>query len=502
MSLIRCSAFFLLCAVSAATASTCESLAQIKLPNARVTVAELITTGTFPPPYGAPINGLPRFCRIAATLTPSSDSDIKIELWMPESGWNSRFQGTGNGGYAGRIGYGALAGGVKQGYAVANTDMGLSTPPNTDAGIYTGHPERWADWGYRATHEMTVVSKLLVKAFYQSVPKHSYFSGCSTGGEQALMEAQRFPGDYDGILGGAAANNRTGVHSSILWNFAVTQRDAASYLPAAKMLALASAVLAACDTADGLKDGLIADPRNCRFDPASLLCKEADSNDCLTPAQVEAVSRVYAGPVNPRTKKQIYPGVPAGSELDWGRFGPPPGKPAPPPFNPLFKWTFGADWDWHTFDFDRSFKTLEAKLGRTLNATNPDLSEFWKLGHKLLVYHGWADWLVPPGEAINYRKAVLDWEKRHGGKHNADEFYRLFMIPGMAHCGGGTGLTRFDGLPALVNWVENGAAPDRIDASGSKMRRPVCPYPMEARYTGSGSTDEPENFTCIAPALK
>ena len=265
----RYSTLLLLCAAPAVAAPSCENLAQTNLPNAKVTAAELISSGTFSPPYGAPINGLPRFCRIAATLTPSSDSDIKIELWMPEAGWNSRFQGTGNGGYAGRIGYGALAGGVKQGYAVANTDMGLSTPPNSDAGIYTGHPERWADWGYRATHEMTVVSKMLVKAYYDTAPKRSYFTGCSTGGEQALMEAQRFPGDYDGILGGAAANNRTGVHTSILWNFAVTQREAASYLPATKMTALAAAVLSACDAADGLKDGMIADPRTCRFDPSS-----------------------------------------------------------------------------------------------------------------------------------------------------------------------------------------------------------------------------------------
>jgi len=482
--------------------TTCESLAQLPLPNAKVTTAELITSGTFKPPYGNEIKGLPRFCRIAATLTPTPDSDIKIELWLPETGWNQRFQGTGNGGYAGRIGYGAI-GGIKQGFAVANTDMGLSTPPNSDAGIYTGHPERWADWGHRATHEMTVISKLLIKAYYEAAPKHSYFTGCSTGGEQALMEAQRYPGDYDGILGGAAANNRTGVHTSILWNFVVTHKEAAAYLPAEKMPALAAAALAACDAADGLTDGLISDPRRCKFDPAVIQCKSGDSNDCLTAPQVEAARKLYSGPVNPRTKKPIYPALPAGSELEWGRLGPPPDKPAVAPFNPLFKWTFGADWDWHTFDFDRSYAALEKKLGAALNATNPDLTEFRKQGHKLLVYHGWADWLVPPGEAINYRNAVLEYQKKHGqAKLNTDDYYRLFMIPGMSHCAGGPGLTRFDGLPALIDWVEKGIAPESIVATGAKLKRPVCPYPAEARYKGTGSTDDAANFTCVAPAAK
>lgn len=488
----------------------CESLTGLKLPYTTITLAQRVAAGTFAPPSGAPIPDLPAFCRVAATLKPTADSDIRIELWMPESGWNSRFEGTGNGGFAGGISWNSLAGEVRRGFAVANTDMGTRPPTGSDASAFVGHPEKWADWGYRSTHEMTVVSKTIVKAYYKAAPRHSYFSGCSTGGEQALMEAQRFPDDYDGILGGAAANNRTGVHTSILWNYVVTQRTLADYLPDAKLSLLASAVLAACDTTDGLKDGLIGDPRQCHFDPVTLACKGAASDACLTATQVETARRIYAGPANPRTRKQIYPGVPAGSELDWKRFGPAPGKAAPPPYEAIFKWGLGADWNWRTFDFDRDYTTLVARLGPAVNALSPDLNAFQSRGHKLIVYHGWADWLVTPGEAINYREAVLARQRRgdgSGDKANAqretDRFYRLFMVPGMAHCGGGPGLSECRGMDALVKWVEDGVAPDSIVAKGKpggiEIQRPVCPFPRVARYRGTGDVHAASSFFCADP---
>lgn len=501
----------LLFTLTSARAANCERLAQLKLPNVTITQAELVPAGAFTPPAGAPIQGLPAFCRVAATLTPTADSSIRIELWLPESGWNSRFVGTGNGGFAGELSWGSLAGELKRGSAVANTDMGMHPPEGSDASAFVGHPEKWADWGYRATHEMTVVSKIIVKAYYATAPRYSYFSGCSTGGEQALAEAQRFPDDYDGILGGAAANNRTGVHTSILWNYAVTQRDSAGYIPAAKLPMLAAAALAACDEADGLKDGLIADPRKCHFDPASLQCSGADADTCLTAAQVQTARRIYAGPVNPRTKERMYPGVEPGAELAWRGFGPVPGKSAPPPFEAIFQWALGANWNWRTFDFDRDYAAMVARLGPAVNAIDPDLRAFESHGHKLLVYHGWADPLVVPGEAINYREAVLARRQRNARakaspaavQRETDRFYRLFMVPGMAHCGGGPGLTEFHGMDALVKWVEQGVAPDSIVASGKPggvaVERPVCRYPQVAKYRGSGNVNEAASFVCADP---
>jgi feruloyl esterase len=501
-------AILLIFAAAHAGAATCESLAQLKLPHTTVTIAELVPAGIFTPPAGQPIQNLPAFCRVAATLAPAVDSEIRIELWMPESGWNSRFEGTGNGGFAGGIAYGVLGGEVRRSFAVANTDMGMRPPAGSDASAFVGHPEKWADWGYRSTHEMTVVGKLLVKAYYDTAPKYSYFAGCSTGGEQALMEAQRFPDDYDGIVGGAAANNRTGVHTSVLWDYAVTQREPADYIPPTKLPMLASRVLEACDASDGLKDGLITDPRECHFDPATLACKGDDADSCLTAAQVQTVRRVYAGPVNPRTKAQIYPGVPPGSELDWHRFGPAPGTSSTPPYGAIFKWILGADWNWRTFDFDRNYTEMVDKLGPVVNALSPDLSAFQRHGHKLIVYHGWADWLVPPGEAINYREAVLARRQRDAGskasaeavRRETDQFYRLFMIPGMAHCAGGPGLTGFSGMDPLVKWVEQGIAPDSVVVSGKPggvaVQRPVCPYPQVARYKGAGDVTEAASFVC------
>lgn len=503
--------FFLFAGEPPANAATCESLAQLKLPHTAFTTAELVPAGTFTPPTGKPIPDLPAFCRVAVTLAPTAGSEIRVELWMPESGWNSRFEGTGNGGFAGGLAWGSLAGGLRRGFAVANTDMGMRPPAGGSASAFVGQPEKWADWGYRSTHEMTVVSKLIVNAYYEAAPKYSYFSGCSTGGEQALMEAQRFPDDYDGILGGAAANNRTGVHTSILWNYAVTQREPAAYIPAPKLALLASAALAACDATDGLQDGLITDPRHCPFDPAALACKGADAENCLTAAQVQTARRVYAGPVNPRTKEQIYPGVPPGSELEWSRFGPTPDKTAPPPYEAIFQWALGTDWNWRTFDFDRNYAAMVHKLGPVLNAVSPDLRAFQSRGHKLIVYHGWADWLVPPGEAINYREAVLARRQRDAGskatpetvRRETDQFYRLFMVPGMSHCAGGPGLTGFDGIDALMNWVEHGVAPDSVVVSGKPggvaVQRPVCPYPQAARYRGSGGVNDAASFVCASP---
>ena len=450
-----------------AWAGRCEDLAKTKSSGVTIDQAQPVTSGTFVPAYGAPLKDLQPFCRVALTARPSKDSDIKIELWLPETNWNGRLQGTGNGGFAGRISYAPLAAGLKHGYAVVNTDMGMATPPGTDASLFADRPERWKDWGYRATHEMTVVAKQLVKAYYSQPLTHSYFFGCSTGGQQALMEAEKFPEDYDGIVGGAPAQNRTGVHMSILWNFVTLEKDPAAYIPAAKLPMLTRAVLKAC----GDSSGIIAEPMKCEFDPALIQCKGADDTTCLTAPQVNAVRKLYDGPRNPRTGQPIYPGLTKGSEFGWDRLGAPPATAPQPPYGPIFQWAFGPTWNWRSFDFDDSTKAFENKLAGTLNALNPSIDTFQKRGGKLLLYHGWADWLVAPGETIRYFETV----------HPKDSV-RLYMLPGVAHCGGGPGADQFDPLTAVVHWVEEGTPPANLTAvklvNGKvSLEQTLCPYP-------------------------
>lgn len=494
-----------------ASAASCEGLATLHLPHTTITGAEVVTAGAFTPPTGKPLADLPPFCRVTATVKPSADSDILVEIWLPQSGWNERLEGTGNGGFAGKISYGALAEGVRHGYAVANTDMGMATPPGATASIFIDRPERWIDWGYRATHEMTLVAKQVVRAYYTRDARHAYFVGCSTGGEQALMESQRYPDDYDGIVGGAAAQNRTGVHASILWNYVANERTPASYLPAPARTLLTQAVVNACDALDGVKDGVINDPAQCHFDPASLQCKDANQENCLTAAQVETAKQLYAGPVNPRTGQSLYPGLPKGSEFGWDGLDPNHG--GLPPYAPIFQWVFGANWDWRQFDFDRQDSLYTGKLASMVNATSPDIDTFRQHGHKLIMYHGWSDWLVAPGETINYYNSVLARDQTSGqssaqASHTTpplDDSVRLFMVPGMSHCSGGPGVTHFDALGAVVEWVEHGVAPKEMIASKLSpgesegpviFQRPLCPYPRTAQYRGTGSTHDASSFVC------
>jgi pimeloyl-ACP methyl ester carboxylesterase len=483
--------------IGRASASNCESLAKLHLPNGAITAAESISTHTFTPPTGRPLTGLPPFCRVTATLKPSPDSDILIELWMPLAGWNQRLEGTGNGGLAGKIAYPTLAEGLLRGYAVANTDMGMATPPGATATVFINRPERWADWGYRATHEMTVAAKQIVHAFYSQDARHAYFVGCSTGGQQALAESQRYPDDYEGIVGGAPAQNRTGVHESILWNFAANERSPASYLPATARNLLSQAAMNACDSLDGVKDGIINDPGKCTFDPSVLACTTANQENCLTAPQVETAKQLYSGPVNPRTRESLYPGLPRGSEFAWEGIDAVPG--GPPPFGPIFQWVFGPTWTWPQFDFDQQHTAFTQKLAAIVNATNPDIDAFRKHGHKMILYHGWSDWLVPPGETINYYQAVV------ARAPESDQSLRLFMVPGMSHCANGPGATHFDALGALIDWVERGTAPDQIMASKLPpeenvgkpvLQRPLCPYPRNAQYQGSGDPNDAANFIC------
>jgi feruloyl esterase len=491
-----------------ASATSCEGLAGLSLPNVSITSAKDMLPGGFAPDAGKPIENLPGFCRVEATLTPSPDSAIRIEVWMPASGWNGKFEGTGNGGYAGGLSYGALADGLRRGYAVANTDMGTSRIEMDNADAFIDHLERWTDWGWRATHEMTVAAKQIVRAFYGRAPERSYFSGCSTGGQQALMEAQRFPDDYDGIVAGAPAHNRTRLHMDILWNYAVAERTPADLIPAAKLPLVAEAVLKACPKAKAIaSDTFLSYPESCRWQPDALLCPAGDAPNCVTAAQVATAKRFYGGPVNPVTGASIYPGLPRGSELAWDGATP---KADRPPYDSLFKWALGPGWDWRSFDFNRDVAAVDGQLASTLNATNPDLSAFKAHGHKLILFHGWADWLVPPAESVNYYRAVLDAQASTAASHHeskeqeTEAFFRFFLVPGMAHCAGGPGLNGLDALPSLELWVEKGVAPEemvarRTEKDAVTMTRPVCPYPRIASYKGTGDASNAASFSCKNP---
>jgi feruloyl esterase len=486
-----------------AAGSSCESLLKSAAENATVTVAELVPAGGFRTPGAAAQNAsrfsdLPAFCRVAATLKPSADSDIKIEVWMPASGWNGKFQAVGNGGWAGTIGYAAMAQALSRGYATTSTDTGHSTP---GASFALGHPEKLIDYAYRSEHEMTVKAKTIINRFYGSAPTRSYFNGCSTGGRQALVEASKYPEDFDGIIAGAAANPKTRLDTWRIWMGLETMKDPAARIPQEKYPAIHQAVLAACDALDGLKDGLIDDPTRCHFDPRVLACKESDGPGCLTPKQVQSVSTVMGPAKSPHTGAEIFPGFQPGTELLWGRLigGAEPYDTALDQFKYL---VFNdAKWDWRTFDVDRDLAKAEQSLRGLLTAIDPhSINAFVGRGGKLLMYHGWSDQDIAPLASVNFYKSAASAI----GDARTSSSLRLFMVPGMGHCGGGDGPNTFDMVGPLEQWVENGLAPTKVVASRSTngkvdRTRPLCPYPQVARYSGSGSSDAAENFTCRLP---
>lgn len=484
-------------------AERCEAVAAARFDNTTTTVTQ-IAAGSFTPPTGAAIANVPAFCRVQATLKPSTDSDIKVELWLPQEKWNGRFLGLGNGGYAGSLDYLSLAANLKRGYAVVHTDMGTAPTNGLSGGELTGHPEKWLDWGHRSTHLMTTLSKSLLQTYYQQSPKKSYFYGCSTGGGQGMHEAQRYPEDYDGIVAGAPGHNRLGTHQSILWTFAATQRSQASYIPAATFNALAASIKSACDGADGLVDGIISRPDLCKPDLSS-----------LTAEQAEAMRKIYAGPTHAVTGAQIFPGLLPGFMPTFPNDPPSPTQQVW--FNGIFNWVFGADWNWRNFDFGADVDTMQAQLSAIVDATNPDLSAFRARGGKMIAYQGLADDIVAPGEIARYVDAVKD---RLGER---DSFLRLFNAPGVGHCGGGDAPNMFgntesniafygdperDVLTALQTWVEEGRAPAQLiatqfqgnDSKAAKLRdRPLCVYPQVARYKGSGDPNAASSFSCVNP---
>jgi feruloyl esterase len=428
------------------------------------------------------------FCEIRLSQTPTPSSIILSVVRLPsKANWNGQLLGYGNGGFAGGS-YGAPAvasAGSGKFFAVATTNMGTG---NTESDVI-GNFDRIADWGYRSTHEMTVAAKELIGIYYGAPPSRSYFNGTSTGGQQGLIEAQRYPDDYDGILSGAPVTNRTRLHANFNWSFAAFNLDVSARLSDAQVNALHDAVLASCDELDGVKDGVIRDARACHFEPATLLCKAGDSPDaCLTDKQLAAVEKVYGGMVNPRTGELLAHGWPRGSELDWESMF----LGGSPSYSSIHRWVFGSAWQWQNYNYDTDVAYEDATLGGLVNAIDPDLSAFKARGGKLLNFHGWADPTVNPYDTVSYYEKVDATVA--GGAHS---FHRLFLVPGKNHSQVGPGPNEPDFFGALRAWVENGEAPDMLMASSGGVSRPLCAYPNLAQYKGSGSFDDGTNYECV-----
>ena len=483
----------------------CDTLKTVSLPRAAITAVEFVAAG---PPAGRGRGGstapLPAHCRVAVTLTPSADSHIEMELWLPAENWNGKFLAVGNGAWAGSIVTTAMADGLRRGYATASNDTGHK---GGSASFVIGHPEKLVDFAYRAMHEMTVQAKTMIQAFYRRGPQLSYYQGCSTGGRQGLMAAQRFPDDFDAIVVGAPVHNMVHLNVSQVALQVEMLRNPSRLVPPEKRTLFANAVVAACDANDGVKDGIVSEPRACKFDPAVLACKAAPSTspatgaDCLTPAQVENARSAWAS-VTTKSGAMVYPGRSPGFESGWRI--PTPGEALNPLFAdmPRFVGHQNPNWDPMTFDLDKDL-ALALKNGGFVEATDPNLAKFKARGGKLLLYHGWADPGPAPENTINYYETV---NETLGGRQ--DDWMRLFLMPGVGHCGGGVGPDQADFLGAIERWREQGTAPGQITAtrspgraggSGTPMSRPLCPFPQVARHSGSGSTDDAKNFSCVAP---
>jgi hypothetical protein len=500
----------------------CSSLSALSLPHTAITSAVNVPEG---PLLSAGVGSntsaiVPARCEVQAITRPSKDSEIHLQVWLPVSGWNGKYLQVGNGGWAGQINQGAMAGPLRRGYAVAATDDG-HTSAVPGAAWAVGHPEKLIDFGYRAVHETSVHAKAIIRSFFGRDAEQSYFNGCSDGGREALMEAQRYPEDFNGIIAGAPANDWSHLFTGFVWN---EQALAEIPIPSAKLPVIQNAVVAACDALDGVRDGLLEDPRACNFDPASLLCKAADAPDCLTQGQVATLRKIYSGPKNARTGKQIFPGWPVGTEAVPGGWSPwilPPGLQSSFGNSYYGQAVFEqSNWDFRTLNFDTDVEFGDAKAGPVLNATNPDLRSFRDNGGKLIQYHGWGDAAISPLSSIEYYESVRAFLSRFPDarreKTDPMDFYRLFLVPGMAHCGGGIGPNDFgnavnsmrtdaehDILTALEAWVERDTAPAKLVGSGravndptKTLTRPLCPYPQTAHYRGTGDPNVAENYTC------
>lgn len=476
----------------------CADLARQAVPNATIAMAEPVAAGAFQlapsavPPMGPPADysKLPAFCRIAGTLSPVPDSTIGFELWLPAAGWNGKILQVGNGGAAGSIVYSALAEGLQRGYAVSNTDTG-HVGGGGDFSWAAGQPERLKDYAWRSVHETATAGRALTTLHYGKEPARSYWNGCSTGGRQGLMAAQRFPDDFDAIVAGAPANNFGPLMA--LGVLAGNNVGGPNGIAVEKLALLKEAAIKACDAADGVTDRVISDPARCGFDPVQLQCKGETSSQCLTATEVAAAKRVYAGVRNAKGEL-VFPGTGFGSEPLWAAY-------ASPGFRigeSFFQNVVANDPSWRGtgFDVDRDLARAEAAGVGDITAMDPDLTAFLSRGGKLLLYHGTTDGLIPFGNTENYYNSVVE---KLGAERPA-QHVRFFPVPGMDHCAGGEGAFAADWLGALERWDETGTAPDTLPAAhpmGEKpFSRPLCAYPKAAHYSGNGDASDAANWSC------
>lgn len=506
-------------APSVAVAKACnpDSFADLKLENAAVTSVASVAANSYQPAgRSTPFTNLAAFCLVKGEARPTSDSLVNFELWVPQEGWNGKLVTTGNGGYSPALSYNDMVYAMRQGYAVMGGDTGhQSTDPN-EMFWGVGHPEKIKDWGTRSINAITVPGKSILAHLQGTAAKRSYYYGCSTGGHQGYAEVQQYPQDFDGVIAGAPGNNRVALNAEFLWRFQSNRSantNSPTILTNAKASLITQRAIAACDALDGVTDGVMTDPRACTsavFNVESLQCTGADAADCLTADQVTAAKKIYAGPKNPRTNAQIYPGQPVGTESGWPGYW---GGTAPVRSDFWALWVFdNPQWNWWTFDYDRDMTFSLAKVGPLVDQNNADISAFKARGGKLITYQGWADPVVNAIDTIAYYDRV---RTAQGSQQATDGFFRLFLAPGMGHCSGGTGPTVFgnggsqvpnatadnDLLMALDRWVDQGVAPEKIVASRVQSgavtaTRPLCPYPKKAVYNGSGSTSDAANFSC------
>jgi feruloyl esterase len=500
----------------------CADLAKLTFEgNTTITVAELVANGSFTTPAGQMLSGLPEFCRTVGVSKPSADSNINFEVWLPTKTWNGKFMSVGEGGFAGAILFtrlgldGFLDENIKRGYVTASTDTGHLASDELWA---IGHPERVVDFGYRAKHLVTVAAKGLITELYGKAPDYSYHNSCSTGGRQGLVEMQRYPDDYDGVVVGAPIAFQSNIYTYRAWMARLLSVPGAS-LSAGKLSAIQAAAVAACDKLDGAADGLIEDPRKCTFDLTALLCTADDNDKCLTAVQVDTVKKLYAPLLDPSTRSQVYPGYSRGGEAGWTAFT----TFHLPMALSFFRGIVFEDktWTFDKFDLERDLVTATARGGSIMNANGIDYSAAKSRGVKVIMYHGWADPLVQPEFTVQLYDKIAE---ANGGIDKTKDFFRLFMVPGMAHCSFGPGPSSFGGIgqqvppirdathdlqTTLEEWVEKGKAPDEMIATKYADNAPttktvvsshlLCTYPQVAKYKGNGDTRDAANFTCSAP---